>query len=139
VKRWVRISLGVLVLWYAGSSILSHPDYLPYFNALAGSEPEKILADSDLDWGQDLKRLATRLHEVGATSVSFDRYIVGDWEKEHGFPKIYKLNQMTPSVGWNAIGVGLWKESRLVLWPDAIKPQERVGKSILLWYFPPAK
>jgi hypothetical protein len=139
VKRRVRISLGVLVLWYAGSSILSHPDYLPYFNALAGSEPEKILADSDLDWGQDLKRLATRLHEVGATSVSFDRYIVGDWEKEHGFPKIYKLNQMRPSVGWNAIGVGLWKESRLVLWPDAIKPQERVGKSILLWYFPPSQ
>ncbi|HWD00154.1 MAG TPA: glycosyltransferase family 39 protein [Candidatus Sulfopaludibacter sp.] len=136
-RRWIRIGLGVMMLWYAGSSLLSHPDYLPYFNALAGSEPEKILADSDLDWGQDLKRLSARLHQVGATSVSFDRYIVGDWEKEHGFPKIYKLNQYSPSVGWNAIGVGLWKESRLVLWPDAIKPQERVGKSILLWYFPP--
>jgi len=23
------------------------------------------------------------------------------------------------------------------VWPDQIKPMERVGKSILLWYFPP--
>jgi hypothetical protein len=25
----------------------------------------------------------------------------------------------------------------LTLWPDTIPPTERVGKSILLWYFPP--
>jgi len=137
-RKWLLAAAGVLVLWLAGSSLASHPDYLPYFNELAGSEPEKILADSDLDWGQDLKRLSARLRELGATEVTFDKYIIGDWEKEHGFPRIYKMNQMSPSVGWNAIGVGLWKESRLVLWPDWIKPQERVGKSILLWYFPPS-
>lgn len=136
-RKWMGWVLGLLLVWFAASSVLSHPDYLPYFNELAGSEPEKILADSDLDWGQDLKRLSARLHELGATSVSFDPYIVGDWEKEHGFPKIYRLNRDIPSVGWNAISVGVWKETRLVLWPDRIKPQERVGKSILLWYFPP--
>jgi hypothetical protein len=136
-RKWMLAVLGALLLWFAASSLLSHPDYLPYFNELAGSEPEKILADSDLDWGQDLKRLSARLREAGATSVSFDPYIVGDWEKEHGFPKIYRLNQNRPSVGFNAISVGVWKETRLVLWPDYIKPQERVGKTILLWYFPP--
>jgi hypothetical protein len=136
-RPWVRAALGISLLWFAGASLLSHPDYLPYFNELAGSEPEKILADSDLDWGQDLKRLSARLREVGATDVAFDKYINGEWEKEHGFPRIHRLNQMAPTVGWNAIGVGLWKESRLVLWPDWTKPQERVGKSILLWYFPP--
>ncbi len=137
-RRWMAGALAVLVLWFSASSLLAHPDYLPYFNELAGSEPEKILVDSDLDWGQDLKRLAARLREVGATSVAFDKYIVGDWEKEHGFPRIHPLDRNSPSVGWNAIGVGLWKTSRLVLWPDRIPPQERVGKSILLWYFPPA-
>ncbi len=135
-RQWMRVGLAVVVLWLAGSSLLSHPDYLPYFNELAGSEPERILADSDLDWGQDLKRLSARLKEAGATSVAFDRYIIGDWEKEHGFPPIHMMNQLAPSPGWNAIGVGLWKESRLVVWPDWIKPQARVGKSILLWYFP---
>ena len=33
----------------------------PYFNELAGEHPERILVDSDLDSGQDLKRLADTL------------------------------------------------------------------------------
>ena len=135
-RKWVHGALAALALWFAASSVLSHPDYLPYFNELAGSKPEKILADSDLDWGQDIKRLGKRLQEVGAQDVTFDRYIVIDLQ-QLGFPRVHMMNQNAPSVGWNAIGVGLWKESRLVLWPDWIRPQERVGKSILLWYFPP--
>jgi hypothetical protein len=128
----------VLVLWIAGSSLFSHPDYLAYFNELAGSEPEKILVDSDLDWGQDLKRLAARLREVGATDVTFDPYMPGDVEKQLGFPRIHRMNPDAPSPGWNAIGAMLWKESGLIHWPDRIPPQERVGKSIFLWYFAPA-
>jgi hypothetical protein len=130
--------LGGLLLWFAGSSLLSHPDYLAYFNELAGSEPEKILVDSDLDWGQDLKRLSKRLHEVGATSVAFTGFDYADLEAEHGFPPIHGMNPLAPVEGWNAIGVTLWKEFRTVTWPDQIKPKERVGKGILLWYFPPA-
>jgi hypothetical protein len=50
-----------------------------------------------------------------------------------------------PSPGWNAVGVTDWKELRLglfdahpevTLWPDRVPPLERVGKSILLFYFP---
>lgn len=137
-RRWLQAALTVLVLWVAGSSLLSHPDYLAYFNELAGSQPEKILVDSDLDWGQDLKRLAARLREVGATDVTFDPYMPGDVEKELGFPRIHRMNPDAPSPGWNAIGAMLWKEAGLIHWPDRIPPQERVGKSIFLWYFAPA-
>lgn len=136
-RKWIPAASGVLLVWLAASSVLSHPDYLPYFNELAGGEPEKILADSDLDWGQDLKRLSARLHEVGATSVAFESYIVGDWEGEHGFPPIKKTDQLHPIVGWNAVSMGVLKQTRMVLWAENIKPRERVGKSIFLWYFPP--
>jgi hypothetical protein len=97
-RRWVRIALPLLVVWLAGSSLLSHPDYLAYFNELGGSEPEKILVDSDLDWGQDLKRLARRLHEVGAQEVAFVQVFVADLEREHGFPPIRgKVDVLSPS------------------------------------------
>ena len=136
-RKWVWGLLGALVLWMTASSALSHPDYLPYFNELAGSEPENILVDSDLDWGQDIKRLATRLHEVGATSVAWTGYVWADLEQEHGFPKIRPMNRYRPVEGWNAIGVTLLKSYRTIVWPDEIKPHWRVGKSIYLWYFPP--
>jgi hypothetical protein len=137
-RKWVWGLLGVLVLWMAASSALSHPDYLAYFNEMAGSEPENIMVDSDLDWGQDVKRLGTRLHEVGATSVAWSGYVWADLQGEHGFPKIRPLDRFHPVEGWNAIGVTLLKAHRTILWPDQIKPHWRVGKSIYLWYFPPA-
>jgi hypothetical protein len=115
---------------------LAHPDYLAYFNEIAGSEPENILVDSDLDWGQDQKRLAARLHELGVTEVAYSQYVVGDLEREHGFPRIHPLNRFSPLPGWNAVSVTAWKELGLVNWPGRFPPRERVGKSMLLWYFP---
>lgn len=137
-RKWVWGLLAGWVLWMAASSGLSHPDYLAYFNELAGSEPENILVDSDLDWGQDVKRLATRLHEVGATSVAYTGFVWAELESEHNFPKIRPMGVFQPVEGWNAIGVTLLKAHRTIVWPEKIPPQWRVGKSIFLWYFPPA-
>jgi hypothetical protein len=49
----------VLVAWLAVVSILAHPFYIEYFNEFAGGARNgyKYLLDSNLDWGQDLKRL----------------------------------------------------------------------------------
>lgn len=146
-QRWQVAVLALLTVWYAASSILSHPDYLPYFNELAGSHPENIVVDSDLDWGQDIKRLGKRLKEVGAKDVTLSTLLVADFAKEHGFPpRNDNMDVVHPPTGWVAIGFSYWKESRLglldkypdvTLWPDRIPPLEKVGKSMLLWYFPP--
>jgi 4-amino-4-deoxy-L-arabinose transferase-like glycosyltransferase len=144
-RQWMRIGLALLLAWFAGSSLLAHPDYLPYFNELAGSQPEKIVADSDLDWGQDMKRLATRLHQAGAREVTFNPFIIADLEHEHGFPPIREMDLANPSPGWNAVSLtslkvarlGLWNTyPQLRLWPEYVQPTERVGKGVLLWYFP---
>jgi hypothetical protein len=143
---WMRAVPGLLLLWFAGSSLWRHPDYLAYTNELAGSQPEKILAESDLDWGQDMKRLSARLQEVGATQVTFDPTILADFEREHGFPRILPGNPAAPAPGWNAVSLTLWKVRRfelldthpeIVLWPDRVPPGERIGKGVMLWYFPP--
>jgi len=128
--------------------LISHPDYIPYFNELAGNHPEDILVDSDLDWGQDTKRLGKRLREVGAKEVTFGTLLIADLEKEHGFPPNQKeMDVMNPSPGWNAVSLTNWKEYRFGLvdrypeykvWPERYEPLERVGKSILLYYFDPA-
>ena len=144
-RPWIRVVLGALILWFAASSLVCHPDYLAYTNELAGGAPEKVLADSDLDWGQDMKRLAARLRAEGATQVTFDPVVLADFEGEMGFPRILPGNPVAPSPGWNAVSLSYWKVRRLglfdthpeaVLWPDRVPPGERVGKGVMLWYFP---
>jgi hypothetical protein len=146
--RWAAWTLGLLLVWHGATSALSHPDYIPYVNALAGSEPEKILAESDLDWGQDMKRLAKRLHEVGARQVTFSPFIVAYLEAVHGFPPIQPMDPESPSPGWNAASITMIKAERMglqdqhpeiKLWTEQIPPTERLGNTTLLWYFPPQR
>ena len=147
-EQWATGAVGLLVLWIGLGSALSHPDYLPYFNFLAGSEPEKIVVDSDLDWGQDMKRLGVRLRELGAREVTFNPFIIAYLEAAHGFPKILETDPQTPSPGWNAVSLTVLHSARLglydthpevQLWPNLIKPTERVGSSTLLYYIPPGR
>jgi hypothetical protein len=46
------------------------PDYVGFTNGLAGRHPERYLADSNLDWGQDLPRLRAWLAARGNPEVS---------------------------------------------------------------------
>ncbi len=144
-KKWLLGGAILMTVWMTVSSLLAHPDYLPYFNELAGSHPENILVDSDLDWGQDIKRLSARLKQVHAKEVAFISLIVADLEGEHGFPHRNGVYPAVPSRGWNAVEKTYWKEYRLGLfdthpevipWPDRVPEQQHVGKSILLYYFP---
>jgi hypothetical protein len=47
-------------------------DYLPFFNQLVGgpTHGSKYLADSNLDWGQDVARLSSYLKRTGAKDYS---------------------------------------------------------------------
>jgi hypothetical protein len=145
-SRYMRWTVAALAAWLCISSLIAHPDYLAYFNAIAGSEPEKIVVDSDLDWGQDIKRLGERLRELNATSVTFSTVSLYSLPT-HGFPPTQMSSPNAPAPGWNAVEVTEWKLFRMNLplelrasshvWPDFIKPAERVGKSILLYYISP--
>jgi len=70
-KRWIRVALAVLCLWYAVGNISIYPHYLAYFNEIVGG-PEngyKYLVDSNLDWGQDLKNLKAYMDETGLEQI----------------------------------------------------------------------
>ncbi len=63
-RRWRRAVTWALVAFVAVSSLRTFPFYLPYSNEAFGG-PAKThlrLHDSNVDWGQDLGRLAVRLH-----------------------------------------------------------------------------
>ncbi|PRY32292.1 dolichyl-phosphate-mannose-protein mannosyltransferase [Pseudosporangium ferrugineum] len=63
--RWAHVTAGLLTLFVAVSSVRTFPYYLPYSNEAFGgpSRTHLRLHDSNVDWGQDLGRLADRLRE----------------------------------------------------------------------------
>ncbi len=155
VLQWARngidsaLTAGVLVLWMVVSVALHHPDYIAYFNEFAGKHPENIMVDSNYDWGQDLKFLAKRLHELGATEVSLaslDGVMRSDYlQAWYGLPTVRMVNDAVPSPGWNVISPSFDKSFRFQLndrptvahpWYDQIAPTERVGP-LRLYYISP--
>jgi hypothetical protein len=52
---------GLLIFWYAMTPLLMFPNYLSYHNELigGGKNAYRYFTDSNVDWGQDLKRLVT--------------------------------------------------------------------------------
>jgi 4-amino-4-deoxy-L-arabinose transferase-like glycosyltransferase len=139
-----QAAVALLLLSVAISSASAHPDYLAYFNMIVRGKPEAYLVDSDLDWGQDTKRLAQRLKEVGAREVYFNQFAAGNLEKEYGFPPIRPLDVNGPQLGWNAISLtpmklGLYGDTRYIydrgteFWPERLYLPERVGSSYILF------
>ncbi|HBC88221.1 MAG TPA: hypothetical protein DCZ94_14820 [Lentisphaeria bacterium] len=58
-SKFLKITLVILLAWYAFETFWIQPHYLAYFNQLGGGPKNgyKCLVDSSLDWGQDLKTL----------------------------------------------------------------------------------
>ncbi len=138
-RRWVIGAASALLLWQVATGALVHPDYLAYTNEFAGSHPERILADSDLDWDQGMRGLALRLEQLGVRDFTFkpnsSSYMIANG---HSFPR-YELmpDGDQPTPGWNVVCVTAWKLSGQPKWAERIEPTERIHRSIYLYYFPP--
>jgi hypothetical protein len=77
-----RIAVVVLA-WYAGGTLWHHPHHLAFFNEIAGGPygGYRYLVDSNLDWGQDLKRLAAFVRERGLPRIRLSYF--GTTPPEH--------------------------------------------------------
>jgi hypothetical protein len=135
----------VLALWLVVSSLCSHPDYLAYFNESVGAKPERVLAESDLDWGQDLQRLSDKLKQLGVKQVSLAYFGTADLTAR-GLPAIRPLLEYQRATGWVAVSLhattitaaAMQKASGAstspISWLQEERPVTRVGKSIDLYY-----
>ncbi len=148
VKLWehsssigIRTALVALLLLQASTLFTSYPDYLPYFNVFAGDHPEKILIDSDLDWGQDLQRLETRLNELHVHKFGFVYRGSADVIGER-LPGVWMVQPFNPATGWIAASIfarDTVSKGEAFGWLKQYQPVERIGKSIDLYYIPEQK
>jgi len=147
-RVWAAPFAAVLTLWLAATGALHHPDYIPYFNELVRSEPDRVICDSDYDWGQDNKRLAARLRQLGATQVNYSYTGSPDLaflQAYPGLPPISPIHPLQPAEGWTAVNPTLDHASQYGLeyrypnlrpWYAYLPVVERVG-TIDLYYLRP--
>ncbi|HKR62538.1 MAG TPA: glycosyltransferase family 39 protein [Thermoanaerobaculia bacterium] len=138
-----RIASVALLAWLVVGSALAHPDYIPWFNAFAGRHPERVLSDSNLDWGQDLFRLGRYARAQHIEFLTISVATTARLEDLHLPPhKILEVSE--PLHGWVAVSefnltfgralgddVGAWIDRTF---PDS-RPYRRIGKTIRLYHF----
>jgi hypothetical protein len=142
--KWAGVVAAVLVGWITISGAGSHPDYLGYFNEIAGDHPERILIDSDLDWGQNIIRLSRRLRQLGATQVAFSEFNFTPLQLMvwPGLPNVQPINPLFPADGWNVVSPTRWRKENYGItdnrqpWFPNFRPVEKVG-ALWLYYIPP--
>ena len=141
--------LGFLIVWQAASVLAVSPHFLAYFNELAGGPDKGYLytVDSNLDWGQDLKRLAKWVEENNIEKIKIayfgggePNYYLGD--KADGF------NWLEPQKGWLAVSATLLQGGRgtpapgfnqptgYFDWLNQYTPVTKIGYSIFIYNIP---
>jgi len=146
-RRAWGIAGAVLVSWYAVSAVRIFPDHLAYFNEAAGgpSRGYRVLDDSNIDWGQDLKRLKTYLDEHGVDRVR----LLYPW---NGDPDYYGIRhvRVTPEDWYREPAPGTYAVATVWLvrglheaetrgvptdWLDRYEPVDRVAYSFFVYRF----
>jgi hypothetical protein len=141
--RALRAAAAALLAWHLAASAAAHPDHLAYFNEPFAAHPERVLLDSDLDWGQDLLRLEALLRERRVPSITIGYLGNADLDR-HALPPYRRLLPAPPGerwTGWIAVsewvlkGVAFHDHDRFA-WLDSYTPVARAGRSIRLYYVP---
>jgi len=129
-------ALAIALAWELSPLWRAYPDYLPYFNETVGAHPERVLVDSDLDWGQDLHRLELRVAQLHIGHLNLAYRGTADLRREP-LPQVHILPPKERTIGWVAISeLARTRNLSDYAWLDGYRPLERVGKTIDLYYVP---
>lgn len=144
---------GFLLLWYISSSVSVFPYYLTYFSELIGGAKNGYIyaTDSNLDWGQDLKRLTKWTDENNISKIKVDYfggataqyYLKDKYEEWHA-----EYDPAKAKGSWLAISATFLQQNRATptkgfefktdnyLWLNQYEPITVIGNSIFVYYIP---
>jgi hypothetical protein len=147
-----KVFLLWLILWQAYSVITIYPHFIAYFNELIGGpEPGyNYVVDSNLDWGQDLKRLAKWVDEEDIDKIYVDYFGGADtkyylkekyvpWRGDQDPKELPKRSYLAVSAtllqGGRGMPVpGFTSPTGYYRWLDKYLPVTRIGYSIFVYY-----
>ncbi len=142
LQRLWHVVLGGLMGLLVISSVFTYPHYLSYFSELVGGADQgaRYLTDSNLDWGQELRRFARYLdaHDIPWVAMAYfgqapmDAYL----SDVRSLPTDSEPERIAVFDGWAAISVSaLVSADHAYDWLLRYKPTATVGGAIYLYDF----
>lgn len=149
------VIVALLLGWHAYENVRIYPFYLTYFNQAVGgpSQGHNYVTDSNLDWGQDLKRLGQFVQERNIPKIDVDFFGWGDrnlylgnrytWITSSTYKDKQDFLARNTSDGWIAVSATFYKEcvspseklrTPCYLWLTQYEPVTIVGNSIFVWH-----
>ncbi len=150
------IFVFALIIWQMISVIGVYPAFLSYFNESVGGSGKGYLyvTDSNLDWGQDLKRLAQWVDENKIDKIYLEYFggATAEYYLKDKFLPWWGTRSpadLRNKGGWLAVSATLLQQGRgepaagfneptdYYNWLNKFKPQTVIGNSIFVYYIPP--
>lgn len=142
-QRWTRAwqtVLGAMLALNITSSVLVFPHFLSYFSDVVGGPDNgaRYVTDSNLDWGQELKRLATYLddHNIPFVYMTyFGQAPMSYYLKDVRYlPSSDQPENIAQLDGWVAISAtALYSYGDAYSWLRELHPTAKVGYAIFLY------
>jgi len=134
-RTWMRAAAVALLAGHAGASLLARRDTMAYFNVFAGPDPSRYLIDSNLEWGQDVLRLAKVVRARNIDRIGLSVHGLHDFDAL-GFPPHYTVAPWENAHGWIAVGDHTYRIWRVRGEWRSLRGQkyERIGRSIRLYH-----
>lgn len=144
-----KVFLLLLLLWCAAETAFIYPHYHSYFNQFGGGPKNgyRLLVDSNLDWGQDLKGLKRYMDENGVPTIKLSYFGTADprqygmdYEPLPSFAALPPGRARTPFRKGDLVAVSatnlypLYVDlGRLSEYLRTIRPVDQIGYSILIY------
>jgi hypothetical protein len=136
--------MAVILLASAAESLAAYPYYTAFFNVAVGGPKNgpKYLVDSNIDWGQDLKRLGQFSAQHGSPRFCVTYFGTAPaWyyvPRAGNFPALEEIRKGTDlDCEFAAVSVtpleGVYVPQELFAWLRDVPPLERIGYSIYVW------
>ena len=156
-KYYPKLGLKLLLIlplfiWYIGSTIIAWPHYIAWYNELAGFKGggQAIAVDSNLDWGQDLRRLAEYVEKNNIDKIYFDYFgtAPAQYYLDEKFENWNPFQKKPRPSGWFAVSASIKSEGCATptkgfdetrdhyCWLNDYNPVTAIGNSIYIYDLP---
>jgi 4-amino-4-deoxy-L-arabinose transferase-like glycosyltransferase len=154
IDRAKGICVAALLLWQCVSVARVYPSFLAYFNEAIGGPEEggRYVVDSNLDWGQDLRRLRAFVEAQGIDTIAVNYFGTSSEHYELGEKLIPWRSAFGPYQGWLAVSATVLKVAQArwdpglgpkvedsYRWLEGMEPVARIGHSIFVFDLRPGR